>query len=198
MKQTFPKTGDIDITQAAHPIVCLIHVGLKVASILCYLFMKLITSSSINTFITVLLLNSVDFWFVKNVAGRYLVGLRWWNGDDDSEEEGWVWEHDNHKMKRSEADSKIFWTALIANTVFWLVLGIVKFIGFSLFWGMLVVISFFMSFTNLYAYYMCNQEYKAFVDKMVSGMQTFGRASQNIINTVMGNQQQTQPVVRTG
>ena len=25
-----------------------------------------------------MLLNAVDFYFVKNISGRYLVGLRWW------------------------------------------------------------------------------------------------------------------------
>lgn len=195
MKQAFSKPGEIDLTQAAHPIVCLIHIGLKVASILCYLFMRLITSSSINTFITVLLLNSIDFWFVKNVAGRYLVGLRWWNGDDDSGDEGWVWEHDNHRMKRNDADIKIFWTGMVGNAVFWLVLGIVKFIGFSLFWGMLVIINFFMAFTNLYAYYQCNQEYKSYVDKMVGNLQQFGRASANLVNAVFGNEDPNKPVV---
>ena len=181
---------EIDLTKASHPIICLIHMGIKLASILCYLFMKMITSSSINTFITVLLLNSVDFWFVKNVAGRYLVGLRWWNGDDDEGEDGWVWEHDNHRTKRSPTDSYVFWSALIGNTVFWFVLGLVKVLGISLFWGMLVFINFFMSFTNLYAYYKCNREYKAYVDSMINNFQTFGRHSKQVFDTLMGKRQE--------
>jgi len=35
--------------------------------------------SNVMTFICVLLLSSFDFWTVKNVTGRLLVGLRWWN-----------------------------------------------------------------------------------------------------------------------
>ena len=190
-----PLTEQVDLTKAAHPFICLVHIGIKLAGVLCYLFMRLITKSSINTFITVLLLNSFDFWFVKNVSGRYLVGLRWWNGDADSGEEGWVWEHDNFKRKRSSADSSVFWGGLIANTTFWFVLGLVKVMGISLFWGMLVVINFFMSFTNLWAYYQCNQKYKNHVEKVISGFQQFGRASLHFVNTVMGNENQEAPKV---
>jgi hypothetical protein len=33
-----------------------------------------------------------DFWTVKNVTGRLLVGLRWWNNIKDDGENEWVFE----------------------------------------------------------------------------------------------------------
>ena len=35
------------------------------------------------TFVTITILLSADFWFVKNVSGRLLAGLRWWNVVDE-------------------------------------------------------------------------------------------------------------------
>lgn len=35
--------------------------------------------SDVNTFIIVTVLSGIDFWIVKNVTGRLLVGLRWWS-----------------------------------------------------------------------------------------------------------------------
>jgi hypothetical protein len=32
---------------------------------------------------------AVDFWIVKNIAGRILVGLRWWVDFDEKGEELW-------------------------------------------------------------------------------------------------------------
>lgn len=48
--------------------------------------------SDVNTFIIVVLLSALDFWTVKNVTGRLLVGLRWWNDFDESGKEIWRFE----------------------------------------------------------------------------------------------------------
>lgn len=38
------------------------------------------------------LLSALDFWTVKNVTGRLLVGLRWWNDFDQNGREVWRFE----------------------------------------------------------------------------------------------------------
>ena len=35
----------------------------------------------------------MDFWTVKNVTGRLLVGLRWWNHVDEDGKSHWVFEN---------------------------------------------------------------------------------------------------------
>lgn len=35
------------------------------------------------TFIIVVILGAFDFWAVKNVTGRLLLGLRWWSDFDE-------------------------------------------------------------------------------------------------------------------
>ena len=38
--------------------------------------------SDVDTFIVVVVMSALDFWTVKNVTGRLLVGLRWWHDFD--------------------------------------------------------------------------------------------------------------------
>ena len=38
------------------------------------------------------LLSALDFWVVKNISGRILVGLRWWNEINDLGESVWKFE----------------------------------------------------------------------------------------------------------
>jgi len=40
----------------------------------------------------VVLLLSMDFWTVKNITGRLMVGLRWWNYVDDDGKSHWIFE----------------------------------------------------------------------------------------------------------
>lgn len=74
--------SNFDISKAANPIACVVHMIFKVLAGASYLFLGLFTSSSVHQFVAVLLLNSVDFWVVKNVTGRKLIGLRWWTFTD--------------------------------------------------------------------------------------------------------------------
>lgn len=50
------------------------------------------SDSFITSFVFVVLLLSADFWTVKNITGRLLVGLRWWNYVDDDGVSHWVFE----------------------------------------------------------------------------------------------------------
>ena len=49
--------------------------------------------SSVLIFIITMLLLAADFYYLKNIAGRRLVGLRWWNEvDTASGDSHWVFE----------------------------------------------------------------------------------------------------------
>lgn len=50
------------------------------------------SESFIANFVAVVLLLSMDFWTVKNITGRLMVGLRWWNYVDDDGKSHWVFE----------------------------------------------------------------------------------------------------------
>jgi len=68
--------------------------------------------------ISVLLL-SFDFWTVKNVSGRLLVGLRWWNEVSDDGASHWIFESHEDDRIISSTDKSIFWFALLLTPLIW-------------------------------------------------------------------------------
>ncbi len=55
------------------------HLFFRSAAIVTYIVCELFSSSFVLNFIVVVLLLAFDFWTIKNVTGRLVVGLRWWN-----------------------------------------------------------------------------------------------------------------------
>ena len=64
----------------------------RVTAFVVYMFCGWFSASFIASFVTVVLLLSMDFWTVKNITGRLMVGLRWWNYVDDNGKSHWVFE----------------------------------------------------------------------------------------------------------
>merc|ERR1711879_10426 len=54
-------------------------------------------------------MGSADFWTVKNVTGRLLVGLRWWHYVKEDGTNVWMFESSKNPINAVEA--VIFWTA---------------------------------------------------------------------------------------
>lgn len=57
-----------------------------------YILSALFFDSFVIIFVVTVLLAALDFWVVKNVSGRILVGLRWWNEINDLGESVWKFE----------------------------------------------------------------------------------------------------------
>lgn len=57
-----------------------------------YILSALFFDSFVIIFVVTVLLAALDFWVVKNVSGRILVGLRWWNEINDEGESVWKFE----------------------------------------------------------------------------------------------------------
>lgn len=49
-------------------------------------------------YIVTIILGSVDFYITKNISGRLLVGLRWWNEVKDDGSEVWIYESKNESI----------------------------------------------------------------------------------------------------
>jgi len=79
------------ITQSSHPVIAGLHIIIKIAIVFIYLIFPFITSP-FNVLITVVIASAIDFWIVKNLAGRLLVGLRWWIDFDANGDEQWKFE----------------------------------------------------------------------------------------------------------
>ncbi|KAF5454207.1 hypothetical protein F2P56_023890 [Juglans regia] len=98
----------------ANPKTCLFHVIFKAAALAFYILSALFVNSFVIIFVVTVLLAALDFWVVKNVSGRILVGLRWWNEINDLGESVWKFESlDQESLARmNKKDSWLFWWTL--------------------------------------------------------------------------------------
>ena len=98
-----------------------------------------------------ILLLSTDFYYVKNIAGRRLVGLRWWNESRSTDQNGdtvWVFESPSEDRVINATDARFFWTGVYAAPVLWVLLAVVAVIRFEFIWLSLVVIAVVLGVTN--------------------------------------------------
>jgi len=162
---------DITVTRHQrfkHPTAAFFHIIFKVSSIIVYLFGGLFGQGFLGIFVLLIFLISVDFWTVKNVTGRLLVGLRWWNTIDDEGNSHWIFENrfnrdqnsdDSLKMSNeiheNPADSTIFWTALVIAPILWFILLLVTVFRLNVQWFMVVSLALILSSSNLYGYIRC-------------------------------------------
>lgn len=115
--------------------------------------------STIMVFIVTILLLAGDFYYLKNIAGRRLVGLRWWNEVDPSTGDSqWVFESSEPGTKTiNPTDSRFFWLAIYAQPLLWIALTILALIRFKLIWLPLVVIALVLTITNSLAFSRCDK-----------------------------------------
>ncbi|KAE9550110.1 hypothetical protein FO519_006685 [Halicephalobus sp. NKZ332] len=138
-----------------HPLVVLAHVGFRGTAILMYIFANFFFSSFIQQFLVILFLLSADFWTVKNVTGRLLVGLRWWNFVDSEGHNHWKFEASKDQTRFDAFEKSIFWLALVTAPLFWSILTILAFLTFNWTWMVVSTMGAVMTFANLYGYLRC-------------------------------------------
>ena len=132
------------------------------------------------SFIFIIIFSAFDFWFVKNISGRFLVGLRWWNEVNEDGTEEWIFESD-HEVRQKNIDTTIFWTSLYATPIFWGVFFVFKVIGLGWFDAMICLIAMVLSGSNMVGYYKCsNEQSKKFNDFIVE------KGSEGISKLIMG------------
>lgn len=98
------------------------------------------SSNFVLIFIITILLLATDFYYLKNIAGRRLVGLRWWNEVDTATGDSrWVFESAEEGSREQNAtDKRFFWIALYAQPVLWILLAVVALVSFEFIWLTLV------------------------------------------------------------
>ena len=71
------------ISKSSSPLTAAVHIILKIAIVALYLLFPLLSDDAFKLLFLVVVAAAVDFWIVKNLAGRLLVGLRWWIDFDE-------------------------------------------------------------------------------------------------------------------
>ncbi len=95
---TFEQTGIdsnnlLKTDRIRHPIALLFHMAFRSLAIVMFVFASAFSKSFITMFVVIIICLSMDFWTVKNVTGRLLVGLRWWNYVDEEGKSHWIFEN---------------------------------------------------------------------------------------------------------
>ena len=161
------------LSHAHNPGIVFFTLLFKGLAIAFFLFLGIFGISDSSIFIIVVLLNALDFWFVKNISGRVLVGLRWWNEVKEDGSEVWVFESENEKKARS-VDTTIFWMSLYASPIFWAIFVFLELIGLRFMWLLLCIISFILTFSNAFGYYKCSGDQKKKIKSFLNDKQSQG------------------------
>lgn len=154
----------------AHPRICFFHVIFKAAALAFYIVSALFVDSFVIIFVVTVLLAAFDFWVVKNVSGRILVGLRWWNEINEEGESVWKYEClDQESLARmNKKDSWLFWWTLYLTAVAWIVLGIFSLIRFQADFLLVVAVCLTLSIANIVGFTKCRKDAKKQIQAFAS------------------------------
>ncbi|XP_008958624.1 Golgi apparatus membrane protein TVP23 homolog A isoform X2 [Gorilla gorilla gorilla] len=154
-----------------HPLATFFHLFFRVSAIVTYVSCDWFSKSFVGCFVTVLLLLSLDFWSVKNVTGRLLVGLRWWNQIDEDGKSHWIFEARKvspNSIAATEAEARIFWLGLIICPMIWIVFFFSTLFSLKLKWLALVVAGISLQAANLYGYILCKMGGNSDISKVTA------------------------------
>lgn len=168
--------------ESKHPGVAFFHLLFKTLAILVYLLNAMFTDLFGNFVIVcviIILLLAFDFWTVKNVSGRLLVGLRWWNYVREDGSTEWIFESTEDMSEIGATDRRLFWTGLYTPAVLWSFFLLWKLITLKLEWLIVIVTALSLSFANIVGYTKCSKEARQRIEKF-----TEGNVAQNLVGAI--------------
>jgi hypothetical protein len=149
-----------------HPLARIFHVVFKGAALAIYLTASILKWDFIKAFIVIILLLAADFWTVKNISGRLLVGLRWWNDIKPDGTSTWVFESAPKNRHIDSSDSRVFWLGLYLTPIIWIVLGVSAL--FTPLWLLVDIIALLMSGANTWGYWKCSKDSKKRLQQFIA------------------------------
>ncbi|KAI1618300.1 hypothetical protein EDD37DRAFT_261543 [Exophiala viscosa] len=152
--------GTLNWRLSDHPITLLTYLGFRIGSLLMYLFGVLFIRNFVLVFILTLLLLSVDFYYLKNIAGRRLVGLRWWNEVNTSTGDShWVFESAPQEGRdQNKTDKRFFWLSMYIVPGLWVALAVLALVRLqNLIWLVTIAIALALTITNTVAFSRCDK-----------------------------------------
>ena len=175
-----PADGEVagDGVGQQHTTAAFFHVFWKASAIFTYLFCGWFSDSFILSFVVSVLLHAFDFWTTKNITGRLLVGLRWWNEILDDGTNKWVFESKPNNRNVHPNDSLVFWTGIYLTPIIWCIFGVGAFIGLKFNWLLIVILAISLSGANLVGYWKCQSDASARIQSFISS---------SVLNAAMNN-----------
>ena len=68
------------------------HLLFRSLALLLYILYFIMPLQFTASVLAIILMLAVDFWVVKNISGRLLAGLRWWNKVEEDGTSNWLFE----------------------------------------------------------------------------------------------------------
>ncbi|DAZ92980.1 TPA: hypothetical protein N0F65_004355 [Lagenidium giganteum] len=167
-KQALLSSMTDSVKNAKHPVAAFFHLLFKGLALMVYLFGGIFIDSYVFIFVLCILLLAFDFWTVKNVTGRLLVGLRWWNKINEDGTNEWIFESHEDMTGIDPLDSRVFWTGLYVTPAIWTFLFIVAVLKFSIQWALIVVVALMLNGANILGYTKCKKDAKEKMQSMMS------------------------------
>ncbi|KAI5453281.1 Golgi apparatus membrane protein tvp23 [Naganishia albida] len=157
------------LKSSSHPMVLACLYIFRSAALAVYVLCGLFTDNYVLSIVIVVVLLSLDFWNVRNVAGRTLVGLRYWNEVDEEGESSWVFECRDPSRPANPIDEnnqsyflvdRMFWIALYAFPLGWLALFFVSLLKFSISFLPIVILALVFNFSNVLGFTYADRDAK--------------------------------------
>jgi hypothetical protein len=172
------------IKKSAHPTAAIFHLLFKTIALVVYLFGGIFTTNYVFLAVMVILLLAFDFWTVKNVTGRLLVGLRWWNYVREDGSNEWIFESLEDLSEINDNDSRVFWVGLYLPVAIWGLLFFYGVLTLNLQWLVIIAVALSMHMANIIGYTKCSNDAKQkmqnIIDQGSAGlgvMSAFGQSS---------------------
>ncbi|XP_071965929.1 Golgi apparatus membrane protein TVP23 homolog B-like [Antedon mediterranea] len=181
----FGSEDEVSRATCRSPLTAFFHLFFRVSALVTYLVCTLFSDSFIINFVVIILLLSMDFWTVKNITGRILVGLRWWNHIDEDGKSHWVFESRKASKKKhleTASESRLFWLSLVICPVIWIFFLFTSLIKLKIDYTLIVIIGISLQGANLYGYVRCKVGSK----KQLSGIATTFLGQQILRSTLSG------------
>ncbi len=150
-----------------HPFALIFHLLFKGIALFMYLFGSWFTSNFIFIFVICIILLAFDFWTVKNVSGRLLVGLRWWSIVKSDGSNEWQFESLEDMAEISSFDSRIFWGALYISPICWAVLLFLATLRLKLEYIPVICAGLGLNMANVIGYVKCSSSAKERMQSMM-------------------------------
>lgn len=165
--------GNWILKQSKHPAAIFFHILFKALALFIYIFGSWFTSSFIFTFVICIILLAFDFWTVKNISGRLLVGLRWWSYVREDGSNEWIFESLEDMAEISALDQRIFWGGLYVTPAIWSFLFIIGLLRLKFEYLPVVIAAIVMNAANVIGYMKCSTNAKNRMKSMMEqGLKT--------------------------
>ncbi|ETO20863.1 hypothetical protein RFI_16346 [Reticulomyxa filosa] len=139
-------------------LLCFFFICSDIASLGTYIFGTWFSNNFVFVFVLIVLTLACDFWVVKNVSGRLLVGLRWWNDVKEDGNTEWKFES-SARDSRNNKEWGIFWYSLVSTPLIWALFALSSLVRFDFKWLPLTFVAVALNGAQLWGYWKCSRGY---------------------------------------